>query len=86
MQKQNNNQPSGFDNLLEVHTRALEENSKSVVEILELLSDKQLSIKDRKNLNKIKREIKNIDTTIDSLGQEVNLEEDDEECDIDWWM
>ena len=85
MQNQNNNQPSGFDNLLEVHTRALEENSKSVIEILELLSDKQLSIKDRKNLNKIKRELKNIDTTIDSLGQEVDLEED-EECDIDWWM
>lgn len=84
MQNQNNSQPSGFDNLLEVHTRALEENSKSVVEILELLSDKQLSIKDRKNLNRIKRELKNIDTTIDSLGEEVEPEED-EECSIDWW-
>ena len=84
MQNQNNSQPSGFDNLLEVHTRALEENSKSVVEILELLSDKQLSIKDRKNLNKIKRELKNIDTTIDSLGEEAEPEED-EECSIDWW-
>ena len=85
MQNQNNNQPSGFDNLLEVHTRALEENSKSVVEILELLSDKQLSIKDRKNLNKIKREIKNIDSALDSLGEDVESEED-EECSIDWWM
>ena len=84
MQKKNNNQSNGFDDLLEVHTRALEENSKSVVEILELLSDKKLSIKDRKNLNKIKREIKNIDITIDSLGEEVEPEED-EECSIEWW-
>lgn len=60
----------GFESLLGVHTQALEDNSKSVVEILEILSDKKLSARDKSALNKIKKEIKDIDKRLDKLGKE----------------
>ena len=71
----------GFEQLLGVHTAALEENSQSVVEILQLLSEKQLSAKDKNSLKKISRELKSVDKRIDKLGKSPNLskeKEDDE--------
>jgi hypothetical protein len=67
----------GFEKLLGVHTRALEDNSKSVVEILELLSQKQLSVKDKNVLKKINRELKGIDKVLDSLGKDSEEEQED---------
>ena len=61
---------SGMENLLNVHTQALENNSESIVEILQLLSEKELSAKDRNALKKIRRELKGIDKTLDSLGKD----------------
>ena len=44
-----------MEQLLNVHTQALEDNSESIVEILELLSSKDLSVKDKKVLKDIKK-------------------------------
>ena len=66
----------GMEQLLNVHTQALENNSDSIVEILELLSSKELSEKDKKVLRDIKKELKGIDKTLDSLGKETIIEED----------
>ena len=77
-QKQSFNKNEGFADLLEVHTLALENNSKSLIEILEILSEKELSYKDKEALKKIKRELKGIDNKVDSLG----VSKDDEER---WW-
>ena len=59
-----------FNKLIGVHTRALEENSKSLVEILELLSEKELNKKNLSQLKEIKKEIKSIDKKLDMLGKE----------------
>ena len=69
MQKKSNTS-KGMEQLLNVHTQALENNSESIVEILELLSSKDLSVKDKKVLKDIKRELKGIDKTLDSLGKQ----------------
>lgn len=66
----------GMEQLLNVHTQALEDNSESIVEILELLASKDLSINDRKTLRSIKKELKTIDKTLDSLDSKTNTEED----------
>ena len=66
----------GMEQLLNVHTQALENNSESIVEILELLSSKELTQKDKKVLRDIKKELKGIDKTLDSLGKETIIEED----------
>lgn len=68
----------GFEQLLGVHTAALEENSQSVVEILQLLSEKTLSAKDKNSLKKISRELKAVDKKIDSLGKAPVVEEQKE--------
>lgn len=73
----------GFSNLLNIHTNALEENSKKVVEILELLTNKSLSIKDRNTLKKMKKEIATIDNRLDDFdGKTDEFKEEDEES---WW-
>lgn len=64
-QPQGNN---GFDSLINVHTRALEENSREIAEMLKELSTKSLSRSDIKSINLIKRELKRIDKEIDNLG------------------
>lgn len=69
----------GFEQLLGVHMNALEENSQSVVEILELLKDKKLSVKDKSSLKKISRELKAVDKRIDSLGKAPKVEEEKED-------
>ena len=68
----------GFEQLLGVHTAALEENSQSVVEILQLLSEKQLSAKDKNSLKKISRELKSVDKRLDSLGKAPKVKEEKE--------
>lgn len=60
----------GFEKLLGAHTKALRDNSDSVIEILELLQGKKLSPKDKKELKAIKRELKGIDDRLNSLGQD----------------
>ena len=78
-QKRSNN--DGFEELLNVHTQALEANSKIVVELLEVLSGKELSFKDKESLKKIKRELQSIDSKVDSLGVSNNFTKDEES----WW-
>jgi hypothetical protein len=73
----------GFENLLGVHMYALEENSQSLVEILELLKDRELSAKDKNALKKIGREIKAVDKKIDSLGKAPSIKVEKEE--EDWF-
>ena len=59
----------GFENLLEVHTHALEQNSEKVVEILERLSKVKLDLKTQRVLKRIKSEIKDIDSRLDKLDR-----------------
>ena len=73
----------GFEQLLGVHLNALEENSQSVVEILQILSEKKLSAKDRNSLKKISRELKSVDKKIDNLGKTPKLQENKKE--EDWF-
>lgn len=79
MQKQNKT-CKGFESLLSVHTNALEQNSKSIVEILELLADKNLSVKDKKDLKSLKRTLSSIDGSLDNLDD--SNTSDNEES---WW-
>ena len=74
----------GFENLMGVHLNALEENSQSVVEILQLLAEKKLSAKDKSSLKKISRELKSVDKKIDSLGKAPKIREEKEED--DWFQ
>ena len=69
----------GFEQLLGVHMEALEENSQSVVEILQILSEKNLSIKDKNSLKKISKELKSVDRRIDKLGKAPKVEEEKED-------
>lgn len=64
------NPNKGMESLLNVHTRALEDNSASVVEILEILSQKDLSRGQKASLGKIKKELKSIDNRLDKLGSQ----------------
>ena len=59
----------GFENLLEVHTHALEQNSEKVVEILERLSKVKLDPKSQKIIKRIKSELKSIDNKLDTLDR-----------------
>ena len=77
-----NSANKGFEQLLGVHVKALEENSQSVVEILQILSEKKLSAKDKNSLKKISRELKSVDKKIDNLGKAPKVEEEKEE---DWF-
>lgn len=60
----------GFETLMSVHKKALDENSKELIEILELLSEKKLDEKSLSQIKDIRKEIKSIDKKIDSLGKE----------------
>ena len=75
MRKESNSN-KGMEQLLNVHTQALGDNSESIVEILKLLSSKKLSVKDKKVLKDIKRELKGIDKTLDSLGKQSTIDEE----------
>ena len=85
MQKKTSKVPnSGFKTLLGVHTQALELNSQEIVDILEVLSEKKLDSKDKKSLQKIKRELRGIDRKVDSLG--VSDEEEFYEDSDNWFF
>ena len=75
MHKESNSN-KGMEQLLNIHTQALGDNSESIVEILKLLSSKELSVKDKKVLKDIKRELKGIDKTLDSLGKQSIIDEE----------
>lgn len=77
--QQEPNLDTGASNLLDVHINALGENSRKVVEILEKLAESKLTIKNKKDLKKIKSELKNIDKRFDSLDtKELNYTESQE--------
>ena len=63
----------GFENLIGVHTKALEENSKGLVEILEILSEKSLDKKSLSQIKKIKKELRGIDKRLDRLGEDTEF-------------
>lgn len=69
----------GFEQLLGVHLNALEENSQSLVEILQVLSEKKLSAKDKNSLKKISRELKAVDRRIDNIDKAPKVQEEKEE-------
>ena len=69
----------GFDNLIGVHTKALEENSKSLIELLQIISKKKLSHSQKSQLKNIKKELNSIDKRLDNLGSYSVAEEEDED-------
>lgn len=61
-------QPNGgYDSLLLKFTGALESNSKVIGDFLEELSKRELSIKDKKQLKSIKKELSKIDASLDGI-------------------
>ena len=72
MKKKNKNfsqiSANSFDNLLVGFTEALEENSVEIVKALKQLKKKKLTFKDKKALESMGRELKNLDKDLDSIG------------------
>lgn len=64
-------QTNGFDNLIGIHTAALEENSDMIAVMLQTLADKAkkkpLSMQEKQILKKITRELKSIDKDLEDL-------------------
>lgn len=60
---------ASIEKLVGVHERALAENSKDVIEILEVLTKSSQTKKYRTELRKIKKEIKNVDKKLDGLNE-----------------
>ena len=65
-----NNSNTGFDNLINVHTVALEENSKMIAKMLKELSKKKLSSSNIKDIKFIKKELNRLNKELDNLGEE----------------
>lgn len=61
---------SGFNDLIGVYADELKENSEEIAEVLQLLQRKDLNKANIKELKKIKRELKRIDSVLDDLGEE----------------
>ena len=61
---------NGFESLIGVHTAALEENSKAIGDMLQILSKKVLNKADKKTLDGIKKELKRLDKELDNLGED----------------
>ncbi len=61
------NSNDGFNNLIDRHTHALEENSLKIVKALKALSKKDLKSSELEALKKIKNSLKKIDKGIDKL-------------------
>ena len=61
---------SGFSDLIGVYEEELKENSEEIAEVLQILQRKELSKSNIKELKKIKRELKRIDSILDDLGEE----------------
>lgn len=60
----------GFNCLIDSHILALEDNSFLIEQALEALTNKQLSPDEKKNLNKINKQIKKLNKDLDSLGKD----------------
>ena len=60
---------NGLDNFIMGFTYSLEINSEEIVDVLELLSEKELTKKDKKALNGIAKQLKSIDKDINTIGR-----------------
>lgn len=60
---------NGLDNFIMGFTYSLEANSEEIVDVLELLSEKELTKKDKKVLNGIAKQLKSIDKDINTIGR-----------------
>ena len=74
MQKKSKNSASkinsGFNDLMGSYIMALQENSDDIAMMLEELTGRSLSSSDRKELGKIKRSLKKMDSDLNSLDKE----------------
>lgn len=61
---------SGFNDLMGSYIMALQENSDDIAMMLEELTGRSLSSSDRKELGKIKRSLKKMDSDLNSLDKE----------------
>ena len=61
------NKEEGFNNLIDVHTNAIEKNSNKIVEALEALSDKHLSYNEMKQLKSIRAALNRLNKDIDKI-------------------
>lgn len=77
LKKQVNVQPSvstsamdsGFSNLVDMYTVALEDNSALIAAMLNELSTRQLTEADKASLKNISKDLKKIDKSINKLGK-----------------
>ena len=74
MRKKNKNSASkinsGFNDLMGSYITALQENSDDIAMMLKELTERSLSSSDRKELGKIKRSLKKMDSDLNSLDKE----------------
>ena len=74
MPKKNKNSASkinsGFNDLMGSYITALQENSDDIAMMLTELTGRDLSVKDKKELGKIKRSLKKMDSDLNSLDKE----------------
>ena len=61
---------SGFNDLMGSYILALQENSDDIAMMLEELTSRKLSVNDKKELNKIEKNLKKMNTDLNSLGKE----------------
>lgn len=61
---------SGFNDLMGSYIMALQENSDDIAMMLKELTGRSLSASDRKELGKIKRSLKKMDSDLNSLDKE----------------
>lgn len=61
---------SGFNDLMGSYIMALQENSDDIAMMLKELTGRSLSSSDRKELGKIKRSLKKMDSDLNSLDKE----------------
>jgi len=58
---------NGYDSLLLNFTAALEDNSKIIGDALEVLTGRDLSEQDKRELRKLKKELRKIDSSLSSI-------------------
>ena len=61
---------SSFDNMIAGFTKALENNTSSISEVLTILQSKKLSNEQKRQLNRITRDLKRIDNSLNLIGEE----------------
>ena len=65
MEKSNN----GYNLMLDVYTEYLNDNSNQIINILELLQDKNLSPQDKKTLKRISKDLKRTNSKLRNIGK-----------------